>query len=86
MNVFNALFGASWGTTLVGYVVAAITAAYAVMPSASGQHVDWKAVGLAAAAAIFGRITKMTGVSNAPNPLPNAKTVPPPVSGSVKTL
>ena len=61
---------------MLGFIVAAATAAQDVV-SAGGDpsKINWQQMLVAVAIAVFGRATKMVGVSNSPNPLPEAKPV-----------
>jgi len=57
----NAIFGASWRTSLIGYVSAALIA---VMPMIqNGDGPNWKELLIAAVVAVAGRIVKDANVS-----------------------
>ena len=74
MNSFlQAVFGASWKTTVAGYGTAAIIAAGDYLQN--NGKVDAGALATAVGIAVLGRFAKDHNVSNAPSPNPTGKTV-----------
>jgi hypothetical protein len=72
------LLGASWRTTIMGYVVAAVLYVQEMVNAGTALPKDkhgWMTLIIAAAIAIWGHQQKDATVSNAPNPLPEAQPV-----------
>jgi hypothetical protein len=69
--LFDKLFGASWGPSVLGYLIA-ILAEVDVYMKNDGLPTNtqgWIQATMGIAAGVFGRITKQSNVSNAPKPL-----------------
>ena len=76
------LFGTSWKTTLMGYVVAMVLYVQEAMNAGVVLPKDshgWVTLLMAAGIAIWGRVQKDATVSNAPVPGPAAPVPPTPV-------
>ena len=74
-KAMTALLGASWKTSMFG-LLSAIGYYFSTLGTTfptTGEQ--WKQAIIAAAIYAFGRMTKDTNVSNAPNPLPESKPV-----------
>jgi hypothetical protein len=82
--MLKTILGPSWLPSLLGYIVAIVVAVQDYL-STNGDlsKMDYMKLVTAVAIAVFGRATKMVGVSNAPHPLASAAAVTP--ANEIKT-
>jgi hypothetical protein len=69
------LLGASWKTTVLGFVAGILTYLAQLGPNLPTTAKDWGTVLLSAAMAAFGLVAKDKNVSNSPTPLAVAQPV-----------
>ena len=55
----------NWRTTLVGAILAALTAAKPILDAWQGGPIDWRALVISAALAVLGFLAKDAGVTGA---------------------